>query len=234
MAEPFKLYRFAGTWGLPSASPFCIKLETWCRIAGLEYEAVDLQGPPKSETGKLPYIVDDGVLISDSQRIIEHLKESRGVDPDADLTPEERAQHHALRRTFEEGFYWAILYNRWVIDEHWKVTKAEYFKSFPAVVRSIVPPFLRRGVIKAVHAQGFSRLSSEMRAQIAEADLEAASTLLGDKDSIASQISSIDATVYAMIAAVLGFPLDSNLKQMVEARPNLVAYRDRIDRELWS
>jgi hypothetical protein len=33
-----KLYPFAPAWGLPNASGFCLKLETYLRMAGLPYE----------------------------------------------------------------------------------------------------------------------------------------------------------------------------------------------------
>ena len=35
-----KLYQFKRTFGLPNMSPFCMKVETWLRMAGLEYETV--------------------------------------------------------------------------------------------------------------------------------------------------------------------------------------------------
>lgn len=29
------LYQPPGAWGIPSVSPFCVKLETWLRMAGV-------------------------------------------------------------------------------------------------------------------------------------------------------------------------------------------------------
>jgi hypothetical protein len=43
---------------------------------------------------------------------------------------------------------------------------------------------------------------------------------------------TIDCSVFAFVDSVLGFPLDSPIKQRVAARANLVAYRTRV-RERW-
>lgn len=233
MANTFELYRFAGTWGLPSASPFCIKLETWCRIAGLDYEPVDLDGPPKSKTGKLPYIVDDGELIDDSQQIIEHLKATRGVDPDSELTDRERADGHALRRMIEDSLYWALLHERWIVKANWEVTRQAYFGHLPPVIRQVVPAVVRRGVIKSQHSQGFGRRSQEMRDQMARHDIEAMAAIIGDGDYVASTVSTVDATASAMIWNILASPYDSKLKTVVQSKPELVAYHTRMHEAYW-
>ena len=36
------LHQFPRIWGLPNASPFCLKLETWLRMAGIEYQIVEV------------------------------------------------------------------------------------------------------------------------------------------------------------------------------------------------
>jgi len=36
-----KLYQFHPAWGLPNPSPFCMKVETYLRMAGLPYEGVN-------------------------------------------------------------------------------------------------------------------------------------------------------------------------------------------------
>ena len=33
-----KLYQFERTWGIPNLSPFCCKVETYLRFAGIDYE----------------------------------------------------------------------------------------------------------------------------------------------------------------------------------------------------
>ena len=59
-----KLIKFGAVWGLPSASPFCLKLETYLRMTKLPYESVvnpDLRLAPYR---KLPYIKDNGKKVA--------------------------------------------------------------------------------------------------------------------------------------------------------------------------
>ena len=78
-----KLYQFRPAFGLPNASPFCMKVENYLRMAGLAYECprgADMRKAPK---GKMPYIEDEGSLIADSSFIIDHLKRKYGDPLDA-------------------------------------------------------------------------------------------------------------------------------------------------------
>src|SRR5262249_24562064 len=104
-----RLYQFRPAFGLPNPSPFCMKAETYLRMTGLEYECprADLRRAPK---GKLPYIDDEGTLVSDSSFIIDHLKRKYGDPLDARLDAAARATALALQRLVEENTYWAVVY----------------------------------------------------------------------------------------------------------------------------
>ena len=106
-----KLYQFERTWGIPNLSPFCCKIETYLRMAGIEYNIKPAlpMGAPK---GKLPYISDQGKTLGDSRFIIEYLK-SAYHDLDSELTDEELALSTALQRLLEEHLFWVALYSRW-------------------------------------------------------------------------------------------------------------------------
>jgi len=54
-----KLFQFAPAFGLPNASPFCMKLETYLRMAGLPFELVNSGDVMKAPNHKLPYIHHD-------------------------------------------------------------------------------------------------------------------------------------------------------------------------------
>ena len=60
-----KLYRFPGAYGLESLSPFCVKLEVYLHLAGLDYEAVEFTNPRQAPKGKGPYIEDGAVRLGD-------------------------------------------------------------------------------------------------------------------------------------------------------------------------
>ena len=63
-----KLYQFPSQWSLPNPSPFCMKLETYLRMAKLPFEAVYVINPGKGPKKKLPTINDDGKILGDRFR----------------------------------------------------------------------------------------------------------------------------------------------------------------------
>ena len=83
--------QFPDLWGR-NVSPFGLKLEAWLRLADIPYTVEPSTDLGKAPKGKLPYIRDEGRLIGDTTLIIEHLKSSRGIDPDAGLDERERAE----------------------------------------------------------------------------------------------------------------------------------------------
>lgn len=126
MSQVLKVYVFRGSWPVPSESPFCLKLETWLRMAGIAYESIAVGGPPKSKTGKVPCIErEDGSLLADSTAIIEVLTQERGITLDADRTPRQRAEMLLVQRTLEAHTYFVGLMQRWC--DHWPQTRDAYF-----------------------------------------------------------------------------------------------------------
>ena len=65
-----KLYQFEPAFGLPNASAFCMKVETYLRMARLPYEIARNADIRKAPKGKMPYIEDKGQVIADSGFIV--------------------------------------------------------------------------------------------------------------------------------------------------------------------
>ncbi|MDP2783415.1 MAG: glutathione S-transferase N-terminal domain-containing protein [Sulfurimicrobium sp.] len=85
-----ELHQFRPFWGLPNASPFCMKAETYLRFRHIPYKVVP-SGPRKSPTGKIPFIVEDGHSITDSEAIIAHFENRRADKLDDGLSEADRA-----------------------------------------------------------------------------------------------------------------------------------------------
>ncbi len=83
-----KVHQFEPAFGLPNASPFCMKLETYLRMTGIAYELSppDMRDLGKAPKGKLPFIEDNGKIIADSTFIIDHLKTTHGDTLDSWLS----------------------------------------------------------------------------------------------------------------------------------------------------
>jgi glutathione S-transferase len=224
-----KLYQFAPAFGLPNASPFCMKLETYLRMAALPFEAVNSGDVFKAPKRKLPYIDDDGSIVADSSFIIEHLKRRHGDPLDAALTPLERAQATAFQRLFEENLYWAVVHTRWADDAGWAMTRQAFFGSMPPPLRWFVPALARRGLLGELRGQGMGRHGVAEIHAIGCRDIGAVADFLADKDyMLGARPTSLDATAHAFLANVLWAPIDSPIRRHAQARPALEAYCQRM------
>ncbi|MEK7361064.1 MAG: glutathione S-transferase family protein [Pseudomonadota bacterium] len=223
------LYQFPAAFGLPNASPFCMKVETYLRMAGIPYASrygmYQLRAPKK----KLPYIDDAGRIVADSHLIIDHLKSSYGDPLDATLTPAQRARGTAILRLLEDSLYWALLYARWIDAAGWALTRPAFFGALPAPLRWFVPLLARRSLAQQLHAQGIGRHQAKEIYRIGSADIAALSQLLGEQTYfLGAEPSSIDAAAYAFLANILDVPLELPPLQAVRAHTNLPAYCARM------
>jgi glutathione S-transferase len=225
-----RLHQFPPAFGLPNASPFCMKLETWLRMAGLPFELDNSGDVLKAPKGKLPYIVDDdGQAVADSGFIIEHLKARHGDSLDAALTPLQRAQATAFQRLFEENLYWAVVYTRWAEPAGWALTRQAFFGGLPAPVRAIIAPLARRGLLREMRGHGMGRHRPAEIFAIGCRDITAVADFLGDKAFMIGEApSSLDAIAYAFLANLLWAPVDSPLRAHARTRPTLEAYCQRM------
>jgi glutathione S-transferase len=219
-------------WAMGNLSPFCIKLETYLRIAEIPYKTGKFArgDAPK---GKIPYVHLDGKFLGDSQLVIEELERRLVAENkpalDAGLSPRDAALARITRRAIEEGFYFNLAYLRWSEEDGFAAVRDEFKKLMPGFVASLI----RRGVRKKLDGQGTGRHSRDEVMAIGAADFEAIAELLGDRPFFLGDAPRVvDCTLYAFLESVLGFPVDSPIKARLAARPNLVAYRARI-RERW-
>src|SRR5262245_37699756 len=114
------LHKFNAAWGMPDISPFCIKVETYLRMAGIPFDTVVADGR-KAPKKKLPYIDDGGTIVCDSRDIIEYFEAKSQSPLDAGLTPVERATAVAFRGLFEEELYFYAVYLRWQLDDGFRL-----------------------------------------------------------------------------------------------------------------
>ena len=224
-----RLHQFAPAFGLPNASPFCMKLETYLRMASLPFELVNSGDVLKAPKRKLPYIDDDGTLVADTSFIIEHLKARYGDPLDAALSPQQRAVATAFQRLFEENLYWAVVQTRWAEDAGWQKTRQAFFGTLPAPLRWFLPNLARRGLLAEMRGQGMGRHSAAEIQAIGCRDVTAVADFLADKPyMLGEQPSSLDATAHAFLANLLWAPVDSPLQRHARTRPTLEAYCQRM------
>ena len=224
-----ELHKFRPFWGLPNASPFCMKMETYLRMAALPFELVNSGNVMKAPKHKLPYIDDGGTVVADTTFIIEYLKGRYGDPLDAALSPAERAVATALQRLIEENLYWAVVQMRWAEPAGWAKTREAFFGTMPAPLRWFVPALARRGLLAEMRGHGMGRHSVAEIHAIGCRDVTAIADFLADKPfMLGEQPTSLDATAHAFLANLLWAPVDSPIQRLARSRPTLQAYCERM------
>lgn len=226
--RPIKLFQFPRMFGIPNLSPFCCKLETWLRIAGIPYEVVDTLDPRKAPKGRLPFIEDDGVRIADSSFIIDHLVATRGVDPDAHLDASQRTLALLVQRTLEEHYAPVLAYTHLVRDEGVRHTRAR-FAPLPAIIRPLVASTVRRAIQKRLWDRGLLRHTHDEIVADAIRDWKAVLAAMSDGPFFfGAQPSTIDAVVFGVLATSILTPIESPIRDFLRAQPRLVDYAERV------
>ncbi|MBI1867452.1 MAG: glutathione S-transferase family protein [Methylocystis sp.] len=222
------LYSFGPSFGLPDPSPFVMKAMMLLKLAGLEH-IENHKGFSRAPKGKLPFIDDDGTIVADSTFIRFHLEKTKGIDFDAGLSSEQRAQAWAIEKMCEEHLYWIMVHARWMNDANFERGPAHFFDRAPALIRPLVKATVRRNIAKTLRRQGLGRHSEQEIAELGVRDIEALATLLGDKPFLFGETPcGADATVCAFVAGVLAPVSDTPVRTAAEGKANLVAYRDRL------
>jgi len=229
------VHELRGAWGLASISPFCLKLQTWLRIAGIPYSSVAAATPFGAPKGKLPFIEHDGRRIGDSGFAIDYLSQRLGRDPDASLDTITRGTAVALRRMVEENLYWTLVYDRWMVEENWRSFRDVVLGGVPAAVRPLIAPIARRGVRKQLVGHGMGRHSAEEIHAIGRRDIGALADVLGDRPFFLGDVpTGFDAVAYGFLANILEVPIASPVKDEGLRRASLPAYLARMRNRFWS
>ncbi|XP_002731577.1 failed axon connections homolog [Saccoglossus kowalevskii] len=213
----------------PSLSPFPLKLETYLRFAKIPYKSVfSMKMSPK---GKTPWIEYNGEILSDSSFIIEFLNKEFKVDLNTHLSPSDRAVARAFQKMTEENLYWTLVYSRWVADNQQRL-KPFLKNSF---VISILMKMIRRSVKKSLYAQGIGRHTEDEIYSIADKDLRALSTFLGDKAFMfGDQPCEEDCAIFGMLAQLVWCLPDSVQEDLSKGDcKNLQEYCYRMKERFW-
>lgn len=211
----------------PSMSAFCVKLETFLRMAKIPYqnEYAYKTGPK----GKSPWIEYNGVVLGDTEIIMAYLSELLNIDLNKSLTPEQRAAARAFQKMVDEYTYWSVLLERWVF--HRRETASSLTK-----LPSIFVWEIGRRTKNMAYAHGIGRHAQPEIETLLEADLVALSDFLGEKKFMfGDNPSQVDCAVFGQVTQVkYHVPETVKAKKLLEERlTNLNSYCERMKEQFW-
>ncbi|KAL7642995.1 UNVERIFIED_CONTAM: hypothetical protein RMT77_006284 [Armadillidium vulgare] len=231
------LYQFTRTPVLPSLSPYCLKVETWLRLAGLKYENVDHRLKYKSKKGQLPFVEVNGEEIADSAIIIKELGQRYNTDLDAGLSAEQRNVAHANISMIENHLAWVVKWWRCKCPGDWvRAAKLNLQQALNTRIPNAVLNFafkLRyRQAAKKVRAHGIGVHKPEEIEEFGHNDLKVLSDLLGDKQFFfGDSPTTLDVVAFANLAQVAFLDKEVNYSLrdwMQENCTNLVSFCERM------
>ncbi|XP_038617103.1 failed axon connections homolog isoform X2 [Tachyglossus aculeatus] len=219
--------------GVPSLSPFCLKMETYLRMADLPYQ--NYFDGKLSPQGKMPWIEYNREKVSGTEFIIDFLEEKLGVNLNKNLGPHERAVSRAVTKMVEEHFHWTLAYCQWVDNLH----ETQKMLSFSGPLSNLLKWILchlTKGIVKReMYGHGIGRFSEEEMYLLMEKDMRSLAGLLGDKKYIMGpKLSTLDATVFGHLAQAMWTLPGTRPERLIKGELiNLAMYCERIRRKFW-
>ena len=183
--------------------------------------------PRRRRAGNLPYMVDDGETIGDSETIIAHLIGKYRLAIDAKLDARQRDLSLLITRMLDD-LYWVMSYSRWKDERYWPLFRDALMREHPTLTTEGLQQ-AREFNFQRYHFQGIGRYPPEGAYARGLADLKVLADLVPASGYVHGPApTSVDAGIYGFIANIWFYDIDTPLKQFVAAQKNLVRHCSEI------
>jgi Glutathione S-transferase N-terminal domain/Glutathione S-transferase, C-terminal domain len=217
------LYSYPQLFGVADNNGFGLKVFAFMRLAGVPFTHEHIFDASAAPRGQLPYIVDDGETIGDSETIIGHLIGKYRLNIDAALSAAQRDTNILITRMLDD-LYWVMSYSRWKDERYWPAFCSALMREHPTLSEA----GLRKAQgynFQRYHFQGIGRFTPDAAYARGLADLEVLSHIVPAAGYVhGPQPTSIDAGIYGFIANIYFYDIDTPLKRFVCAKQNLVRH----------
>ena len=153
------LYSYPTLFGVADNNGYGLKVYAFLKLAGVPFIHEHIFDASAAPRGQLPYIVDDGETIGDSEAIIAHLIRQKSLSINSALTTSQRDTDLLITRMLDD-LYWVMSYSRWKDDR--------YFPAFRDALKREHPRLMDESLDKAreynfqrYYFQGIGRYSPE-------------------------------------------------------------------------
>jgi len=217
------LYSYPPLFGVADNNGYGLKVFAFLRLAGIAFRHEHTFDASQAPRGQLPYIVDDGDTIGDSESIIAHLTHKYNVTLDAALTPAQRATSLLITRMLDD-LYWVMSYSRWKDERYWPAFRDALLREHP----SLSEEGLRKAQefnFQRYHFQGIGRYQPDAAMARGLADLAALAEFIPAGGYVhGERPTSIDAGIYGFIANIYFYEIDTPLREFVLKHDNIARH----------
>jgi len=217
------LYSYPELFGVADNNGYGLKVFAFLKLTGVSFAHQHILDASAAPRGQLPYLVDDGETIGDSDAIIAHLIGKYRLTINDGLTAAQRDTRHLVIRMLDD-LYWVMSYSRWKDEAFWPSFRDALRREHPTLTEED----LRRAQdvnSQRYYYQGIGRYAPAAAYARGIEDLQVLANLVPTSDYVFGQSpTSIDACIYGFIANILFYPIDTPLRQFVTAHRNLVRH----------
>jgi len=214
-------------------SPFVEKVARALQLKRIDFTVVDPRGPNDLKkwnptTGKMPVLEVGGEKLFDStlilRRLDELVPEPRLVSRDAAIAAKQRF----LEDWADESLYWYVMALRWN-PANSKATVAQITDLMPAPLRPVIGVVLSWQIGGQARGQGLARLPLGTVLDELGRRFDELEVFLGDDPFFFSDsVSVADLALFGQFATLRSGPTPQGAR-LLDARPNLCAFFDRVD-----
>jgi glutathione S-transferase len=217
------LYSYPTLFGVADNNGYGLKVFAFMRLVGLPFVHEHIFDASAAPRGQLPYIIDDGDTVGDSEIIIAHLIGKYELTIDAALGIRERNLSLLVTRLLDD-LYWVMSYSRWKDERYWPAFRSALMREHAGLTDEGLAK-AREFNFKRYHFQGIGRYEPDAAYARGLADLGLLADLVPANGYVyGANPTSIDAGIYGFVANIQFFDIDTPLKQFVSSRQNLMRH----------
>ena len=129
------LYSYPALFGVADNNGYGLKVFAFLKLAVVPFRHEHIFDASAAPRGQLPYIVDAGETIGDSDAIIAHVTTKHRLTIDAGLTGAQRDTDHLVTRMLDD-LYWVMSYSRWKDERFWPLFRAALLREHPSLTEA--------------------------------------------------------------------------------------------------
>jgi glutathione S-transferase len=217
------LYSYPTLFGVADNNGYGLKVFAFLKLAQVPFVHEHIFDASKAPRGQLPYLVDDGETVGDSETIIAYLIGKYRLTIDAALDTRQRDVSLLITRMLDD-LYWVMSYSRWKDERYWPSFRDALLREHPTLTTEGLAK-AREFNFQRYHFQGIGRYAPDAAYARGLADLKVLADLVPPSGYVhGAAPASVDAGIYGFIANIWFYDIDTPLKQFVAAQKNLIRH----------